>query len=165
MIGLAGLARGLARRAVSVALRDLLRIAVDERGVATVGGSMAALMRRVRVLGTDPSTGFNAVEGLGGVRLERMLGREIRRSADDSFDFVDDVLGNISLKGSLPVVVRGNAEGLANSVANDIMYSSSASTVAVDISGLTPEGAALVEERAAAALSEMSLVKKVVYLR
>lgn|GEM_PF-3303070 len=41
----------------------------------------------------------NMVQGAGGVHIEQALGRTIKPGEDQAVDFVDDILGRISLKG------------------------------------------------------------------
>uniref|UniRef100_UPI001953A821 hypothetical protein n=1 Tax=Proteus mirabilis TaxID=584 RepID=UPI001953A821 len=73
-----------------------------------------------------------------GVRLEQALGRRIDRSADPAYDFVDRILGPISLKGPLPE--RGSLEGLRNSVIRDAMGDNTATRVlVVDTLGLSDQ--------------------------
>jgi hypothetical protein len=97
--------------------------------------SVGTLRARVKALGTDPARGFIRAEGIGGVRIEHFLGRNIRRSADEAADFVDDVLGPISLKGPIPV--RGSVEGLARSAIKDASFNTATRALFVDLRGLS----------------------------
>jgi hypothetical protein len=103
------------------------------------------LMARVRALGTDPVRGFVRSEGVGGARIEQALGRTISRSPDAAADFVDTVLGPISLKGPLPAVARGNVQGLANAAINDALYNTATKALFVDLRGLGPAAASQVQ--------------------
>jgi hypothetical protein len=109
------------------------------------------LKARVRELGTDPATGLSTAEGVGGARIERFLGRPIRRSEDVAADFVDDILGPISLKGPIPS--SGRPEGLAKAAIKDARFNTATKALFVDLRGLSPEAAAqvrsVVEEGAA----------------
>lgn len=97
---------------------------------------------RVRALGTDPARGLIRAEGIGGVRIEQALGRTIRRSADEAADFIDDVLGPISLKGPIPS--RGSAQGLANAAIKDAKFNTATKALFVDLRGLSAADNALV---------------------
>ncbi len=89
------------------------------------------LRARVRELGTDPVRGFIRREGIGGVRIERVLGRAIRRSEDVAADFVDDILGPLSLKGPIPL--RGDVEGLIKSSIKDAFTNTATRALFVDL--------------------------------
>jgi hypothetical protein len=102
------------------------------------------LRARVRALGTDPARGFIRGEGIGGVRIEQALGRTIRRSADEAADFVDDVLGPISLKGPIPS--QGSVQGLANAAIKDAKFNTATNALFVDLRGLSAADKALVRQ-------------------
>jgi hypothetical protein len=102
---------------------------------AFASSRIGALKARVQALGTDPARGFIRAEGIGGVRIEQTLGRTIRRSADAAIDFIDDVLGPISLKGPIPA--RGSVEGLANAAIMDARFNTATNALFVDLRGLS----------------------------
>ncbi|MHB9068435.1 MAG: RHS repeat-associated core domain-containing protein [Pirellulaceae bacterium] len=106
--------------------------------------SVRALRDRVRVLGTDPRRGFIIAEGMGGVRIERALGRSIRRSADEAIDFVDDLLGPISLKGPIPC--NASPQGLAAAAIKDARFNTATKVLFVDLRGLSVVDNALVRK-------------------
>jgi len=133
------LIEGEARVATS---RANARSAADLEASAAEGEGLRALKARVRQLGTDPATGFRSAEGIGGVRIERALGRRIQRSADEAADFVDEVLGPISLKGPIPAM--GSAEGLAKAAIKDARFNTATNALFVDLRGLSSEAAAQV---------------------
>lgn len=140
-------ARAQARRAAEMAQRMqtvLGRILKgrSRKGGGAAGCDTAAIRRRVRELGTDPARGFIRAEGIGGYRIEKYLGRTIQRSADEAADFVDEVIGPISLKGPIPA--RGSVEGLANSAIKDVRFNTATRAVFVDLRGLDSIGQAQV---------------------
>ena len=108
------------------------------------GSGFGALRDRVRALGTDPARGLIRPEGIGGVRIEQALGRTIRRSTDIAADFVDDVLGPISLKGPIPF--RGSARGLANAAIKDAKFNTATNALFIDLRGLSAADKALVRQ-------------------
>jgi hypothetical protein len=125
-------------------IRESLRLpkspppAVVDIDAIEQGGWIGALPRRVLELGTDPATGtLRLSEGIAGVRIERYLGRTIRRSIDGAADFVDDELGPISLKGPIPK--KGSLEGLANAAIKDAQRNTATKTLFVDTQGLSEE--------------------------
>jgi hypothetical protein len=107
----------------------------SKKGAEPAGCGIAGIRRRVRDVGTDPARGFIRAEGIGGYRIEKYLGRRIQRSADEAADFIDDVIGPISLKGPIPA--RGSVEGLANSAIKDIRFNTATRAVFVDLRGLS----------------------------
>jgi hypothetical protein len=127
------LAARTAVRATPRALRQQLRQV--RRVGANVRCDLGTLRSRVNALGTDPARGFIRAEGVGGVRIEKLLGRNIRRSTDEAADFIDDVLGPISLKGPIPS--RGSVEGLASSVIKDANFNTATRALFVDLRGLS----------------------------
>jgi RHS repeat-associated protein len=124
--------------------------------------SIPHLMGRVRALGADPRRGFILAEGIGGVRIEMALGRTITRSADEAADFVDDVLGPISLKGPLPTAARGNVQGLATAAINDALYNTATKALFVDLRGL--DSAAANQVRALVEAGTSASVKPITFL-
>jgi hypothetical protein len=110
----------------------------SRKGGEPAGCDIAAIRRRVRELGTDPARGFIRAEGIGGYRIEKYLGRTIQRSADEPADFVDEVIGPISLKGPIPA--RGSVEALANSAIKDVRFNSATRAVFVNLRGLDSIG-------------------------
>ena len=110
----------------------------------TSQNGFGALRDRVRTLGTDPARGFIRAEGIGGVRIEQALGRTIRRSSDEAADFVDDVLGLISLKGPIPS--RASARGLANAAIKDAKFNTATNALFIDLRGLSSADKALVRQ-------------------
>jgi hypothetical protein len=127
-------------------LRQLFGKADEVADAAPVapGSGLGALRDRVRALGTDPARGLIRAEGIGGVRVERALGRAIHRSADEAIDFVDDVLGPISLKGPIPC--RGSVKGLANAAIKDAKFNTATNALFVDLRGLSAADKALVRQ-------------------
>jgi hypothetical protein len=107
---------------------------------------LAQMQQRARQLelSKDAARGetLNYVQGAGGVHLEQALGRKVLAGTHEGVDFVDSILGDISLKGPLPA--RGSAEGLANSVIKDALLNTSTKVIVVDLTGLEPKVAALV---------------------
>lgn len=63
---------------------------------------------------------------------------------DEAADFVDDVLGPISLKGPIPS--RGSAQGLANAAIKDAKFNTATSALFVDLRGLSATDNALVRQ-------------------
>jgi hypothetical protein len=122
--------------------------------------NFGALRNRVRELGTDPARGFIRAEGIGGVRIEQALGRTIRRSTDKAADFVDDVLGPISLKGPIPS--RGSAQGLANAAIKDAKFNTATKGLFIDLRGLSP--AAKVQVRQAVEQGTQGVHKTIRFL-
>lgn len=104
---------------------------------------MLRLRSRQLVLGTDPARGFIQAEGAGGVHIEQALGRTIARSPNVAADFMDPVLGPVSLKGPIPA--SGSPEGLANAALKDVRFNSATNAVFVDLTGLSPADAAAVK--------------------
>jgi hypothetical protein len=106
------------------------------RGGGGVADSEFGVLRaRVEALGTDPVRGFIRAEGVGGVRIEQSLGRSITRSADEAVDFVDDMLGPISLKGPIPA--KGSAQGLADAAVKDANFNTATNALFVDLRKLS----------------------------
>ncbi|MEO0883480.1 MAG: hypothetical protein AAFY34_12255 [Pseudomonadota bacterium] len=68
------------------------------------------------------------------MRLERQLGRQISRSSDPAADFVDEVLGPISLKGKLPR--KGSVPGFIQSIQDDLSRNTFTKALAVNIRNL-----------------------------
>ncbi len=113
--------------------------ALAQRGIKFSG----AIRDRIKALGFDPAINKVRIkEGIGGLRIENAIGRTIKRSAHEGADFVDDILGPISLKGPIPS--RGSVKGLANSVIKDVKLNRGADHVFVDLRGLTSKDNALV---------------------
>jgi hypothetical protein len=104
-------------------------------------GTLRARSRQLE-LGLDPERGFIASEGAAGVRIEQALGRTITRSADNAADFVDRVLGPISLKGPIPA--QGSVSGLANAAVKDALTNTATKALFVDLTGLSSEAATVV---------------------
>ena len=117
---------------------------VQAAAKATAAKARARLRTRILALGDDPARGFIRAEGIGGVRIEKALGRTIRRSADEAADFVDDVLGPISLKGPIPS--KGSVRGLAESAIKDAKYNTATKALFVDLRGLSAADRTLVRE-------------------
>jgi hypothetical protein len=120
-------------------------------GGGAAGDGRQALVDQLQVrqrqleLSADPERGglIDLREGTGGVHIEQALGRTIRRASEQGADFVDPVLGPVSLKGPLPTTGPGsmNLEGLASSAIKDATKNSATKTLFVDLTGLTPEQA------------------------
>jgi hypothetical protein len=123
-------------------------------------GSFGTLRARVQTLGTDPARGFIRAEGVGGARIEQALGRPISRSTEVAVDFVDEVLGPISLKGPIPA--KGSAEGLANAAIKDANFNTATKALFVDLRGLSEPQASLVRSRVSA--GTVSTTKQIFYL-
>lgn len=108
-------------------------------GEAAARARLAETLRlraRSLELGTDPARGFIESEGIGGPRIEQALGRTITRSADEAADFVDKVLGPVSLKGPIPAA--GSVEGLAAAAIKDAQFNTATKALFVDTKGLSP---------------------------
>jgi uncharacterized Zn-binding protein involved in type VI secretion len=116
------------------------------------------LRARQLELGIDPEKGYkyNELEGIGGVHIEQVLGRPIRRSNVLGEDFVDSVLGPVSLKGPLPPSGKGDVSGLASSAIQDVTANSATKACFVDLTGLSPEQAANVKTTITGALPDSS---------
>jgi len=99
---------------------------------------------RIRELGMDPVQGFVRREGIGGYRIERALCRAISRSPDPAADFLDDLLGPISLKGPLPSGAR-DVVGLARSAIEDAIGNTYTKVLFVDLRGLSATERATVQ--------------------
>jgi hypothetical protein len=79
---------------------------------------------------------YSPTQGIGGVRIEQALGRTITPGTHAGVDFVDDVLGDISLKGPLPS--NGDFQGLINSAIKDVTTNTATKTTVIDTLGLSP---------------------------
>ena len=116
-------------------------------GIATAGVGVRALKLRVRAreLAFDPERNKpDFREGFGGARIEQSTGRNIIRASTAGADFVDPVLGPISLKGPLlsntgkPILVTPDRlEGLGRSVIKDVNFNTATKAVVVDTFGLS----------------------------
>ena len=104
---------------------------------------------RQLILGEDAAIGrVRHVQGAGGVHLEQALGRSIEPSLDEAADFVDRMLGKISLKG--PLSRSGSVDGLISSIQYDLQFARGTDTLVVDLVGM---GATNAERVRAAALA------------
>ncbi|WP_437840134.1 hypothetical protein [Sorangium sp. So ce1153] len=133
-------------------------VAAGARGELT---QLLQLRARQLELGTDPARGFLAAEGAAGARIEQVLGRQIKRSADTAIDFVDTVLGPISLKGPIPGT--GSVEGLAKAAIKYIQANTATRALFVDLTDLSAQNAAKVQNMVEAAAA--GATKKVLFLR
>ena len=96
------------------------------------------LRERQLVLGVDPAKGFDKAEGIGGVRLEQALGRQLERSSDSAYDFIDrGRFGRIDIKGPLLKAELTTMEEFAESIIKEANRSTASQTVAVDLKGLS----------------------------
>lgn len=93
--------------------------------------------------------------------MEQALGRKIQPGTHAGVDFVDKVLGPISLKGPLPPA--GSVQGLIDSVVKDLAHNTATKALFVDLAGLSAADAARVQAAVQAAAAGAS--KKVFYLR
>jgi len=114
-------------------------------------------------LGTDVARGgqLNPAQGAAGVRMEQALGRSIRPGTHPGVDFVDELLGDISLKGPIPA--RGSVRGLTASAIDDLQLNTATHVLFVDLAGLTAEQAAQVQASVSQAAINSS--KRVFFLR
>jgi hypothetical protein len=146
--GAAGIVRGsIGGTEGAVAKAEAEAAARAEADAAATQARMVAQLRlrqRQVELGTDPVRGLIEREGAGGVHIEQGLGRQITRSADPAADFVDKVLGPISLKGPIPA--GGDLQGLAKSAVKDAFTNTYTKALFVDLTGLSTQQAAIVEQ-------------------
>ncbi|MEO7596091.1 MAG: hypothetical protein ABI134_33085, partial [Byssovorax sp.] len=114
-------------------------------------------------LGADAAKGgsFIAAQGAGGVHMEQALGRRIAVGTHPGVDFVDTVLGPVSLKGPIPQF--GSVEGLAASAIKDLHTNTATRTLVVDLTGLTAEQAVRVQNVVTTAVGNAS--KTLIFLR
>lgn len=127
------------RRAFQIEAAETLEPAAQATRESFV--STLTLRARQLELGHEGAI-FREGEGAAGVRIEQVLGRTIERSTDKAFDFVDSILGRISLKGPLPAT--GNIQGLIDSAIWDATKVSG-DTLIVDLFGLSAQDAATVK--------------------
>jgi RHS repeat-associated protein len=139
-----------------------LVVSVETQGADEATRQALLRLMHMRQLGLDPARGFIPAEAMAGIRLEQALGRTITRGADEAVDFVDTVLGPISLKGPIPT--QGSVPGLANSVIRDAMGGNTAtSTIVVDTLGLSDAQVASLQATVQAGTQGTS--KTIIYLR
>lgn len=94
--------------------------------------------KRLVDLGTDLATGgnFDARHLVGGLRIEKLVGRELTSGPHPGIDFVAEGIGAISLKGPLPGG-KGSVEGLAHSVIKDATQNTATNVLYVDLTGFS----------------------------
>jgi RHS repeat-associated protein len=109
--------------------------------------------QRVLELAEEAGGHIRIREALGGHRFEIATGRRLRASLDPDYDFIDDVLGEIDIKGPLRradgsqlQITDDMVRGLAESVVTEVNTSSASRAVVVDLLGLTDSQVEMVRE-------------------
>ncbi len=108
-------------------------------------------------LGLDTATGrFRALEGVAGIRFEAQFGRRLERGVHEGVDFVDEVFGNVSLKGPLPG--KGNVDGFVSRIVSEASgHNTAVDTVVVDLGSLSAEAGARVKQLVADGIADDAL--------